>query len=126
MNNPKQRNVLGGPLRCCCIKPKTGFYRDGFCTSGPEDYGRHLVCAVVTERFLDFSRNMGNDLITPRPNYDFPGLKPGDKWCLCVLRWMEAWQAGIAPMVVLEATHNNVLDYVDLGELQKHAIETEA
>lgn len=114
-------NVLNGPLQICCFAPTTGFYRDGFCRTGPEDRGLHTVCAVMTAEFLQFSRQQGNDLSTPVPEYDFPGLKPGDHWCLCVTRWAEALAAGHAPMVVLEATHISALEFVSLESLQAHA-----
>ncbi len=115
-------NVLGGQLRCCCRDPLTGFYRDGYCRTGPGDTGLHTVCAVMTADFLDFSLVQGNDLLTPRPEYDFPGLKAGDKWCLCVTRWQEALEAGAAPQVDLTATHSSALEFVDLQDLQAHAI----
>ena len=96
-------NVLGHPLQCCCTSPLTGFYRDGFCRTGAEDSGLHTVCAVMTYEFLQFSKSRGNDLMTARPEYSFPGLKPGDRWCLCASRWAEAHKAGCAPPVVLAA-----------------------
>ncbi|HAA15014.1 MAG TPA: DUF2237 domain-containing protein [Cytophagales bacterium] len=110
-------NVFGEPLIPCSTDPLTGFFRDGCCETGPQDHGTHTVCAVVTNEFLEFSRSMGNDLITPRPEYRFPGLKQGDKWCLCVTRWLEAYRAGLAPQIVLEATHEKTLEYVALEEL---------
>lgn len=113
-------NVLGTELMPCSLNPRTGFYRDGCCHTGAEDHGMHLVCAQMTAEFLQFSRNRGNDLSTPIPHYDFPGLKPGDQWCLCVLRWKEALEAGMAPKVVLEATHISTLEFVDLEDLQAH------
>lgn len=116
-------NVVGGALTCCCSEPRTGFYRDGYCRTGPGDHGLHTVCAVMTAEFLEFSRERGNDLITPVPDYDFPGLEPGDKWCLCVTRWAEALEAGMAPPVVLEATHSSALEFVDLDDLRSHAVE---
>jgi uncharacterized protein len=116
-------NVFGTPLQCCCTAPLTGFYRDGYCRTGPEDTGLHTVCAVVTAEFLAFSRSRGNDLTTPRPEYDFPGLKPGDAWCLCVQRWAEAFEAGVAPQVRLTATHVSALEFVSLENLQLHAAE---
>lgn len=126
MNTPKKAlNVLGTDLAVCGLKPRTGFFRDGCCSSGPQDLGRHLVCAQVTEAFLTFSLSRGNDLITPRPEYDFPGLKPGDNWCLCALRWLEASEAGVAPPVILEATHQNALDVIELADLQYHALQTD-
>eukprot|EP00184_Porphyridium_aerugineum_P005970 CAMPEP_0184694370 /NCGR_PEP_ID=MMETSP0313-20130426/2365_1 /TAXON_ID=2792 /ORGANISM="Porphyridium aerugineum, Strain SAG 1380-2" /LENGTH=153 /DNA_ID=CAMNT_0027152661 /DNA_START=267 /DNA_END=724 /DNA_ORIENTATION=- len=116
-------NVLGTPLKLCCNRPyKTGFYRDGFCCTGDNDFGVHTVCAIVTNEFLDYSKAQGNDLITPRPEYSFPGLKQGDKWCLCAARWEEARQAGKAPKVLLEATHIKSLDFVNLSDLMAHAI----
>ena len=99
------RNVLGGPLATCCTAPLTGFYRDGSCHTGPQDIGTHVVCAQVTPEFLEFSVARGNDLVTPVPQFHFPGLNAGDKWCLCALRWKEAFEAGVAPPVVLQATH---------------------
>lgn len=114
-------NVLGTPLACCCKRPLTGFYRDGFCRTGPGDVGLHTVCAVMTEDFLSFSVSRGNDLVTPMPEYDFPGLEPGDRWCLCVTRWKEALEAGCAPPVILEATHSSVVEFVDLEDLRAHA-----
>ena len=116
-----RRNVLGGPLANCSRDPVTGFFRDGCCATGPDDFGRHVVCAVVTEEFLAFSRAQGNDLVTPRPAYSFPGLKPGDHWCLCLSRWREALEAGVAPPVILEATHEATLRVVDLSDLEAHA-----
>ena len=115
-------NVLGTPLQSCCTDPVTGFYRDGRCVTGPQDRGKHVICAQVTEEFLQFSRSRGNDLITPIPAYDFPGLKPGDRWCLCASRWQEAYEAGVAPPVVLEATHEAALQYVPVAALQAHAL----
>jgi uncharacterized protein (DUF2237 family) len=114
-------NVLGTPLKCCCMKPLTGFYRDGFCRTGPGDQGLHTVCAVMTDEFLAFSRQRGNNLTTPVPEYEFPGLKAGDKWCLCVARWAEALEAGLAPKVILEATHSSVIEFADLEDLKAHA-----
>ncbi len=114
-------NVFGEPLIACSTDPLTGFYRDGCCSTGVSDRGTHTVCAIVTEEFLQFSLSRGNDLITPRPEYRFPGLKPGDKWCLCALRWKEALNAGVAPKIILEATHERTTDYVPLEILVKHA-----
>jgi uncharacterized protein (DUF2237 family) len=114
-------NVLGEDLQCCCRNPLTGFYRDGYCRTGGGDTGLHTVCAVMTADFLEFSQERGNDLITPMPDYDFPGLKPGDKWCLCVTRWQEALEAGKAPQVDLSATHSSALEFVDLDDLRAHA-----
>ena len=115
------RNVLGGELLPCSHKPLTGFYRDGCCNTGGQDLGLHLVCAVMTAEFLAFSRGAGNDLSTPREEWGFPGLKPGDRWCLCMERWVEAFQAGYAPQVVLEATHELALEWADLATLEEHA-----
>jgi uncharacterized protein (DUF2237 family) len=115
-------NVLGTPLQACCRDPLTGFYRDGFCHTGPEDRGLHTVCVVITEEFLAFTRSVGNDLSTPVPAYGFPGLEPGDRWCLCVTRWAEALRAGCAPAVVLAATHVSALEFVSREDLQAHAV----
>lgn len=120
MTNAK--NVLGKPLQTCCLSPMTGFYRNGCCDTGSEDRGLHTVCAQVTEEFLLYSKKQGNDLITPMPMFNFPGLKPGDKWCLCVSRWLEALQAGFAPPIILEATHEKTLEFVPLEVLQEYAI----
>jgi uncharacterized protein (DUF2237 family) len=116
-------NVLGTELVPCSNDPLTGFYRDGCCNSGPEDVGVHAVCARMTEEFLDLSLSQGNDLITAHPEWGFPGLAPGDQWCVCASRWAEALDAGVAPPVVLEATHARVLDWVALDDLQAHAVE---
>lgn len=115
-------NVLDGTLEPCSTDPMTGFYRDGCCTTGPQDRGRHTVCAVMTEAFLQFTKAQGNDLSTPRPEFNFPGLTPGDRWCLCAARWQEAVEAGIAPPVVLNATHEQALSIVDLDDLKAHAV----
>lgn len=120
------RNVLGGVLESCSNEPVTGFYRDGCCTTGAEDRGRHVVCAQVTAAFLRYSAAQGNDLITARPELAFPGLSDGDRWCLCVARWVEALGAGVAPPVVLEATHEKALDGVALETLQAYALDAEA
>lgn len=117
------RNVLGGALESCCISPLTGFYRDGACNTGEDDIGVHVVCAEMTEEFLKFSLAKGNDLSTPRPQFDFPGLKPGDRWCVCASRWREALEAGKAPPVVLAATHESALGYVKLEDLVAHAVD---
>jgi uncharacterized protein (DUF2237 family) len=114
-------NVLGGPLRPCSTEPLTGFYRDACCNTGDEDRGLHTVCAIMTTEFLAFSRAAGNDLSTPLPDYGFPGLKPGDRWCLCATRWKEALDAGQAPYVVLEATHAATLQVVTLAALRRYA-----
>jgi uncharacterized protein len=117
------RNVLGGPLASCSVRPVTGFFRNGCCDTAPQDLGSHTVCAVMTAEFLAFSRARGNDLSTPRPEFGFPGLKPGDRWCLCAPRWQEAFQAGHAPRVVLQATEQGALDYCELEVLKRHAID---
>ena len=115
------RNVLGGTLQACSTAPLTGFFRDGCCNTGPQDRGSHTVCAIVTAEFLRFSQEQGNDLSTLRREYGFPGLKPGDQWCLCAPRWQEAFEAGCAPMVALEATHIGALDHCALEDLEGHA-----
>ncbi len=120
MSQPK--NVLGTPLTSCCQDPMTGFYRDGFCRTGKEDHGLHLVCIEATDEFLEFSQSRGNDLSTPIPEWGFPGLKAGDKWCLCVLRWKEALEAGQAPRIDLQATHISALEFVSLSDLKAHSI----
>ncbi|MDZ4852990.1 MAG: DUF2237 domain-containing protein [Pirellulaceae bacterium] len=119
------KNVLGEPLEICGKDPVTGFYRDGCCNTGQDDTGLHLVCSVMTDEFLEFSQSRGNDLSTPIPEYGFPGLVQGDRWCLCVLRWKEAFQAGAAPQVVLAATHISTLEFVDLSDLSNHAVDVE-
>lgn len=116
-------NVFGDPLELCSESPLTGFFRDGCCSTGPEDVGRHTVCIQATEEFLEFSRRSGNDLTTPRPEFAFPGLKPGDRWCLCVERWRDALEAGAAPRVYLRATHESALDFVSLTDLKRHALD---
>ena len=119
----QQFNVLGQPLQACSISPKTGFYRDGSCHTGENDLGSHTVCAIVTDEFLEFSKGKGNDLTTPVPQFDFPGLKAGDKWCVCALRWKEAYEGGAAPQVSLIATHQNVLKYIELDVLLQFAVD---
>jgi uncharacterized protein (DUF2237 family) len=121
--DPRQKNVLGGPLELCCDNPRTGFYRTGRCETGDDDHGVHTVCVRVTEQFLQFSRFRGNDLSTPRPEFGFAGLKPGDCWCLCASRWKEALEAGAAPRVVLTATHERTLQFVSLEQLTEHALD---
>ena len=118
-----QRNVLDGVLQICCDSPKTGFFRTGKCETGPRDEGAHVVCAQLTRKFLDFTRSRGNDLSTPRPESGFPGLRPGDRWCLCALRWKEALEAGVAPPVVLAASHEAALRYVSIEVLNQYAID---
>lgn len=119
----RQLNVLGEPLECCCKAPMTGFFRDGYCHTGPMDVGRHTVCTKVTQEFLVFSAQAGNDLVTARPEVDFPGLKPGDGWCLCASRWAEAERAGYAPKVYLQRTHIRTLDVVPLALLKPYALD---
>ncbi|MBV6633967.1 MAG: DUF2237 domain-containing protein [Alphaproteobacteria bacterium] len=116
-------NVLGEPLGECSTDPMTGFFRDGCCNTGPMDHGVHTVCAVMTEDFLDFTRAVGNDLSTPRPEFAFPGLRPGDRWCLCAARWLQAHEAGMAPKVHLAATHAKTLEIVPLDALKAHAVD---
>ncbi|MEM6689923.1 MAG: DUF2237 domain-containing protein [Planctomycetota bacterium] len=117
------KNVLGRPLATCGTDPMTGFYRDGCCNTGAGDSGVHTVCCRVTDTFLKFSFERGNDLSTPRPEFQFPGLKSGDRWCLCAARWQEALLAGVAPPVDLEATHMSTLEFVELSDLEAHALE---
>jgi uncharacterized protein (DUF2237 family) len=117
------KNVLGNALADCSTDPLTGFYRDGCCRTGAGDYGVHVVCARVTRAFLEFSRDRGNDLMTPAPEYGFPGLKPGDQWCLCAARWQEALDAGVAPPVVLASTHISALEFLSLDDLLAHALD---
>lgn len=116
-------NVLGGPLESCCTDPLTGYYRDGYCKTDESDFGRHVVCAQVSQEFLQYTKSRGNDLSTPAPWYNFPGLKPGDKWCLCVNRWLEAHNSGTAPKLFLKSTHIKALQYVDLEVLKKYAVD---
>lgn len=120
------KNVLGGKLETCSTSPMTGFYRDGCCHTGSGDFGVHVVCAQMTEAFLTYTRAQGNDLSTPVPAYQFPGLKPGDRWCLCAARWKEAYDDGVAPKVVLEATHEAALKTIPLELLKEHALDVEA
>ena len=121
MNEPTELNVLGEPLQSCSSNPLTGFYRDGCCRTGDEDFGSHTVCIELTAEFLAFSREAGNDLSTPHPEFGFPGLKPGDRWCLCAPRWQEAYEAGAAPRVFLLGTHAGALEYVELKALKAFA-----
>lgn len=118
-----KKNVLDTPLESCCFAPKTGFFRDGYCRTDERDRGRHVVCAEMTESFLRFTKEQGNDLSTPRSEFDFPGLKPGDRWCLCALRWKEAWEEGMAPSVILEACEETALEVIPLEALKSHAIK---
>jgi uncharacterized protein (DUF2237 family) len=122
-HDPTARNVLGGELKPCSTAPMTGFFRNGCCETSHEDLGMHTVCAVMTAEFLAFSKAVGNDLSTPLPEAQFPGLKPGDRWCLCAPRWKEALDAGAAPKLVLESTHEETLAIVPLGVLKDHAVE---
>ena len=117
------RNVLGEKLQTCSDRPKTGFFRDGCCNTSPEDIGVHTVCVVLTAEFLEYSKAQGNDLSTPQPEFGFPGLKPGDRWCLCAPRWREALDEGKAPRVVLAATHEASLEFASLADFKKHAID---
>ena len=117
-------NIFGDPLIPCCTDPMTGYFRDGFCRTDTSDLGKHLVCALITEDFLRFSKARGNDLSTPIPEYSFPGLQPGDFWCLCALRWQEAFEAGCAPLVKLEATSDLVFEWINEADLLKHAYRT--
>ena len=119
----EQRNVFGEPIKVCSLKPITGFYRTGCCETGPQDTGIHTVCVEVTKEFLAFSKARGNDLSTERPEFGFPGLNPGDRWCLCAPRWQEALDAGKAPRVVLRATHQGALSHCALADLKRHAID---
>lgn len=120
------RNVVGGELEACGNDPVTGFFRDGCCTTGPEDLGSHTVCAVVTAEFLAQQRAVGNDLVTPRPEYGFGGLTPGDRWCVVAVRWLQAYRAGVAPPVVLAASHERALEIVPLEALREHAVDVPA
>ncbi|WP_372512157.1 DUF2237 family protein [Frankia umida] len=121
-----ERNVLGGELEPCGIDPLTGFYRDGCCSTGPDDLGSHTVCAVVTTEFLRHQRQVGNDLSTPRPEYAFPGLRPGDRWCVVAVRWLQAYHAGVAAPVVLASTHERALEVIPLDALRAHAVDVPA
>jgi uncharacterized protein (DUF2237 family) len=123
MSRVPGQNVLGEPLLPCSDDPMTGFYRDGCCNTGSEDAGSHTVCARMTPAFLEFSQRRGNDLSTPRPEFGFPGLQPGDRWCLCAARWREALEAGVAPPVALLSTHAAALEFVSLADLKRHAID---
>ena len=117
------KNVLGTSLASCCQDPLTGYYRDGLCRTASEDRGTHVVCAVMTEEFLTYTKSKGNDLSTPKPEWQFPGLKAGDKWCLCILRWLEAEKEGVAPKINLDATDDKALDYTSLDMLKKYAVD---
>ena len=119
-NVAEQKNVLGTPLIPCCLDPVTGWFRDGYCRTDQNDQGSHTVCSELTTTFLEYTKSLGNDLSTPRPQFGFPGLRPGDKWCLCAGRWREALRAGVAPAVVLEATHENALRLNTLNEMSNN------
>jgi uncharacterized protein (DUF2237 family) len=121
-----ERNVLGAPLEPCGLDPVTGFFRDGCCSTGPEDVGSHTVCAMMTREFLEHQQAAGNDLVTPRPEWSFPGLQPGDRWCVVTLRWAQAYADGVAAPVVLASTHERALDVVPLAALQQHAVDVPA
>lgn len=123
MKTDESLNVLGEKLETCGTDPTTGFYRDGCCNTGPDDLGNHTVCSIVTADFLEYSKARGNDLSTPRPEFGFPGLKPGDSWCLCAGRWQEAFEANCAPRVKLRATHQNALDVCQLNDLKAHTAD---
>ena len=123
MDDDDDWNVLGDPLAPCSLDPMTGFYRDGCCTTGEADVGRHVVCAEVTAEFLAYSRSRGNDLTTARPEFGFPGLNPGDRWCLCADRWREALEAGVAPPILLRSTHRSALRQIALQDLKTHALD---
>ena len=123
MSDAPQKNVFGEPIETCSTRPMTGFYRSGCCETGPEDVGVHTVCVEMTEEFLLFSRSRGNDLSTPLPEFGFPGLEPGDRWCLCAARWQEAFEAGMAPRVILVATHEATLEIVAFEDLKRLAID---
>ena len=115
-------NIFGDEIEACCYDPMTGYFRDGFCNTDEHDHGSHVVCAVMTDDFLEFSKSKGNDLTTPRPEFNFPGLKEGDRWCLCALRWKEAYDAGVAPKVYLESCHLNSLNFVTKEQLEEYAV----
>ena len=118
-------NVLGTPLQVCGVSPLTGFVRDGLCHTGEQDIGSHTMCVQMTEAFLQYSLNRGNDLVTPAPEHDFPGLKEGDRWCMCATRWLAAAEDGVAPPVILEATHERALKHITLADLEYHALRTQ-
>ena len=119
-----RKNVLGERLYACCYAPKTGYFRDGYCRTDESDHGLHIICAEITASFLEFSKSRGNDLSTPRPEFGFPGLNPGDRWCLCALRWKEAWEENMAPPVILEACEETLLKIIPLEVLKKYAIKS--
>lgn len=123
--NSDSKNIFGEPIKACNYDPLTGFYRNGCCDTGTDDHGKHTVCAIMTDEFLQFSKAKGNDLSTPVPQFNFPGLKDGDRWCLCVLRWKEAYEAGCAPYIDLEATNEKSLDFVEMESLLEYAYKTQ-
>ena len=123
MADKNQKNVLGDPIKICSVKPMTGFFRDGFCRTGDSDTGSHVVAAIIDQKFLDYTKSKGNDLETPQPQYNFLGLKPGDRWCVCATRWNEALKAGVAPAIDLEATHEKALKYISIETLKKHKLK---
>lgn len=122
MEKTYARNILGTPLQSCCTKPLTGFFRDGYCHTNDADQGLHVICAVLTEEFLEFTKSCGNDLSTPRPQFDFPGLRAGDVWCLCAMRWKEAHEAGVAPPIKPQSTHERTLDIIEKAILEPYYI----
>lgn len=123
MIKEKAKNILGTELQPCCTDPVTGFFRDGYCNTNQMDQGTHVVCAVVTNEFLEFTKSRGNNLSTPRPEYQFPGLEAGDCWCLCALRWKEAYESGVAPPIRPEATHEKTLKFFDKAVLEEHYVQ---
>ena len=123
MTDEKPKNILGTELQSCCVDPFTGFFRDGYCRTNQMDLGTHVICAVVTDEFLEFTKSKGNDLSTPRPEYQFPGLTAGDGWCLCAMRWKEAHDAGAAPPLKPESTHEKALEFIDKSSLEKYYIQ---
>ncbi len=122
MNKKESINVFGEKLKSCCNNPKTGFFRNGFCDTSNEDRGVHTVCVLATKEFLEFSKSIGNDLSTPNPMYQFQGVKPGDRWCLCALRWKQAYENGMAPPVILDSTHIDTLKFIDLNTLKQYSL----
>ena len=123
MTDEKPKNILGTELQSCCVDPITGFFRDGYCRTNQMDHGTHVICVVVTDEFLEFTKSKGNDLSTPRPEYQFPGLTAGDGWCLCAMRWKEAHDAGAAPPLKPESTHEKALEFIDKSSLEKYYIQ---
>lgn len=123
MVGEKAKNILGTDLKSCCTNPMTGFFRDGYCNTSHMDQGTHIVCAIVTDEFLEFTKSRGNDLSTPRLEFQFPGLNAGDAWCLCVMRWKEAYEANVAPPIKPESTHENALEFISKDELKKYYIQ---